>query len=67
MARTRRKDGKSGRKLRDGEVHSLFYRRENGEARKFSRHKYRKAVKQAIRDGKEEVPTFKGTCGWLSN
>jgi hypothetical protein len=67
VARTHRKDAKEGKKIRDGEVHSLYYRREVGLARKLSRQGFRAASKQALRDGQEELPQFKGTCGWLSH
>ena len=67
MARTYRKDAKKRKQIKDGEVHSLYYRREDGVIRKLSRQKFRAKSKQALRDGEEELPTFKGTQGWKSH
>ena len=67
MSRTHRKDAKAGKALRDGEVHSLHYRREQGIMRKLSSQGFRAASKQALRDGEEELPRFKGTQGWESH
>jgi hypothetical protein len=67
VSRTYRKDAKKRKQIKDGEVHSLYYRREVGSARKLSRQKFRAKSKQALRNGEEELPTFKGTQGWESH
>jgi len=67
MARTFRIDHAARVTVRDGAAVTHYYRHEEKPARKATNRAVRHATRAALRNGDEVLPTYVGTCGWITH